>query len=346
MWHGMTRDFYENHTPPARIMRMHPLFSHYVPTPPININLSAISFWDTSTEPHRELRFLGPGDVSTMLYCEVDTFASFMRTAKLDANGQVIVDDEDDAEQVEKEKEKPKFERVLLGGNVHWQKKQKKYEEMRDPNQNGDGRWSFVLIKGVEKNGVVHKGVAPPWVTIAWPTNTVTQKGECMYTVFPDAVENPFAEPIPSSSSGFGGEAGTTHYPSTPIIAPWATVDPPSAAKVGPKKGLPKLRRENTMPILPFAQPGAFGTFGAFAFQKAAPEPAPTAPPQRPMPPPVMPCRPMRDDAWTLKRTTMLFEKTGGLPLVDAYRTDAAGWKGFMNAVAMGKGKIQMYVDT
>ncbi|KAH7383323.1 hypothetical protein BKA66DRAFT_417838 [Pyrenochaeta sp. MPI-SDFR-AT-0127] len=44
--------------------------------PPVYQQLISVGFYDTSVTPHKEIRFLGPGDATEIAYAEVDTFRS------------------------------------------------------------------------------------------------------------------------------------------------------------------------------------------------------------------------------------------------------------------------------
>ncbi|KAF1845349.1 uncharacterized protein K460DRAFT_311648 [Cucurbitaria berberidis CBS 394.84] len=60
---------------PKLAFPVNPAFPYPI-TPPIYEQLISISLYDTSVQPHKEIRFLGPGDAAEMIYGEVDTFRS------------------------------------------------------------------------------------------------------------------------------------------------------------------------------------------------------------------------------------------------------------------------------
>ncbi|KAF2130457.1 hypothetical protein P153DRAFT_338279 [Dothidotthia symphoricarpi CBS 119687] len=65
---------FHNRLPDPKLLSIHPVFPYPV-TVPLQRRLISVSFYDTSVEPHKEIRFLGPGDVAELTYNEVDTFS-------------------------------------------------------------------------------------------------------------------------------------------------------------------------------------------------------------------------------------------------------------------------------
>ena len=53
----------------------------------------------------------------------------------------------------------------------------------------------------------------------------------------------------------------------------------------------------------------------------------------------------IRNDAWTTKRTTKVFGKPGGLPLIQAWRTDVRAWKEILDVLGRGEGKVMLFAD-
>lgn len=59
--------------PDPALFSTHPAFPHRI-APPERKRLVSVAFYDTSVEPHREVRFLGPNDVAEMVWDGVDVF--------------------------------------------------------------------------------------------------------------------------------------------------------------------------------------------------------------------------------------------------------------------------------
>jgi hypothetical protein len=247
------------------LVDIHPMFP-YPPTRPVNIPLVSVSFWDTSAEPHRELRFIGPGDVSSILYAEVDTFHS------------------DEAI-----KDSP-FAKAMARGLVPNAKDLRKVD-MRARNERGEGRWCFIVI-----NGHKDKENTAPYVTIAWPITAVTSRSECLHTISPDTDNTQ-----PPSSSASSASTFPSKINMMPNMYPGFLISP----------GIHAALRATTSSILPSPPVQGKG-------------------------------KGLKKDGLTVRRTTLVFGKAGGVPLVQAWRTDAKGWMGWMDAVGKGEGKVMM----
>ncbi|KAF1952428.1 hypothetical protein CC80DRAFT_173440 [Byssothecium circinans] len=164
-WHSVTSELYRKHEPSDRTMKLHPLFS-YPPAKPVNIALASVSFWDTSVEPHQELRYIGPGDVASLVYGEVDTFVGTEEEGDNKSGTRVS-----------------NYERMMqMAGTAETgETKKRKYGmDTRERNERGEGRWAFIVVKGKKEDG--DEEVAP-WLMIAWPTSAVTRTTECLHTI-------------------------------------------------------------------------------------------------------------------------------------------------------------------
>ena len=253
------------------LMSVHPLFP-YAPTRPVNIPLLSISFWDTAESPHREMRFIGPGDVSSILYAEVDTFYK----------------DED--------KTRGGSFKTPLFGKKKAEQVELRNVDMRGRNERGEGRWCFIVVQGLLKKGEGPEAV-PPAVTLAWPVSAVTGKEECLYGI---------------SHEELGASTLTA---------------PASASTSVPTTSIPTIDAQTPMP--PNIYPNIIPTPALHAALRSAT--SSTLPPPGP-----------QIAGLTLRRATLMFQKAGGIPLVQAYRTDVRGWTEFMEAVGRGEGKVVM----
>jgi hypothetical protein len=157
-WHHTMTTLYRRCSEES-IMQIHPLFP-YQPSPVVAVPLVSASFWDTSSEPHREMRFMGPGDVSGILYAEVDTF---------------ILDS------TKEEQARNDFFTKVWTGN---EGSELRNIDMRARNDRGEGRWCFIVINGLKKDGEPKEAVRPCLV-LAWPVTANTSGEDCVWAHIP-----------------------------------------------------------------------------------------------------------------------------------------------------------------
>lgn len=145
-----------------KLFSTHPAFPYPI-TPPVSKKLLSASFYDTSIEPHRELRFLGPGDAAELSYHEVDVFRSHRR----EENQQVPLHTTPFSASVFSAMQASTYPR---------------YTTMAQRARTGEGRWCFVLAKGhAPRDG----GIAPHLV-LAWHISCVTGTSDRLHTIYPD----------------------------------------------------------------------------------------------------------------------------------------------------------------
>jgi hypothetical protein len=155
---------------------INPAFPYPI-TPPIHQKLVSVAFYDTSVTPHKEIRFIGPSDVSEMSYNEVDTFAYPENTPF-------------DAVQTEQDRKKNAMKRAL-GLHVS-DTPDYKNMPMYQRAATGEGRWAYILLQGHRSPD---PAVTPPHVIIAWHISTTTDTSDCLHTIYPDA--NMASRPTP-----------------------------------------------------------------------------------------------------------------------------------------------------
>lgn len=150
--------------PDAKFFSIHPAFPYPV-TAPLQKRLVSVSFYDTSVEPHKEIRFIGPGDVAQITYNEVDTFKN---------------QDETETEGTSKKQ----------GGRIGGLTKNSKLGDelsKRDIRSlavhqlatTGEGRWAYILIQGHKSTD----GGTPPHIIITWHVSATTDISTCMHTI-------------------------------------------------------------------------------------------------------------------------------------------------------------------
>lgn len=154
-----------------KLFAIHPAFAYPI-TPLVSKQLVSVIFCSTSVSPHKEVRFLGPGDVAEMFYHEVDVFAdpnsnSTSKTryptsprcnAPVDAIKQTLRLADNDAS------------------------RHIRYMSMPHRAKTGEGRWCYVLIKGHTPVG----GSPPPHIMLAWHISAVTSTSDCLHTLYVD----------------------------------------------------------------------------------------------------------------------------------------------------------------
>ena len=146
----------------------HPAFPFRI-THPTRQRVISVSFYDISTNPHKEIRFLGPSDATEIVYAEVDVFRSKYDSAKFQTH--------EDAE----------FVSTVIRENLGITEELKKgtrYMDQTNHAMTGEGRWAFVIIKDLKslKSG----DSSPPFVMLAWQISAVTSTSACLHTIFPD----------------------------------------------------------------------------------------------------------------------------------------------------------------
>lgn len=161
-----------------KLFSIHPAFAYPV-TPPVRKQLLSVSFYDTSIEPHKEIRFLGPGDVADMSYHEVDVFedpkskahhsASPRCNSPIDAIKQTFgLTDKEESKHI-------------------------RYMNMSQRAKTGEGRWCYILIKG----NTPPDGSTPPHLILAWHISATTSTSDCLHTIYADDTK-PSRAPAPS----------------------------------------------------------------------------------------------------------------------------------------------------
>lgn len=160
-----------------KLFAIHPAFPYAV-DPPLTRKLVSVSFYDTNFEPHKEIRFLGPGNAAEMSYHEVDTF-----------NNPLIRPD--DPTTVRPSTSIDAFKQTLgLTGSEG--PKHIRYMDMPQRAKTGEGRWCYILIKGHKMSD---RGTAPH-VILAWHISAVTGTSDCLHTIYSDeAAPKPKAQP-------------------------------------------------------------------------------------------------------------------------------------------------------
>jgi hypothetical protein len=151
-----------NRIPDPKLFSTHPSFPYPI-TPPIAKKLLSVSFYDTSIEPHRELRFLGPGDVAELSYHEVDVFRSHRR---------------------EEHPQVPLHTAYAAVGvlNAMQASSHSRYTTMAQRARTGEGRWCYVLAKG----HAPEDGGTAPHIILAWHISCVTGTSNGFHTIYPD----------------------------------------------------------------------------------------------------------------------------------------------------------------
>lgn len=163
--------------PDPKLFSIHPAFPYSV-TLPVKRQLVSVSFYDTSVEPSKELRFLGPGDVAEMSYHEVDVFDS--REGNTDSE---VASRSGSSRGTIKQT----FKLIDNETPKHF-----RYMTMSDRAEAGEGRWCYILIKGHEP----HYGGITPHLILAWHTGAVTASSDCLHTIYPaDTIPKPTAPP-------------------------------------------------------------------------------------------------------------------------------------------------------
>lgn len=162
-WSWTMQSFY-NPLPDNKSFPFHAAFPYPV-EPPVCHRLLSVAFYDTSVEPHREIRFLGPGDAAEISYHEVDTFRS-----------------QEELDEQQKHDCKVDLLRTRLGLTTIEPQKGIRHMPMYHCAATGEGRWAYILIKG-------HQSATEdtaPHVMIAFHISAITNDSTCLHTVLPD----------------------------------------------------------------------------------------------------------------------------------------------------------------
>lgn len=135
------------------LFSINPAFPYAI-APPVHQKLVSIAFYDNSTLPHREIRFIGPSDVDEMSYNEVDIFSASEPSGNDEASKVCAM-------------------RRAMGLR----------STSASAKENGTGRWCYIILKGRSSEP---ESMPAPHVMIAWPRSSVTSTSDCLHTVYPD----------------------------------------------------------------------------------------------------------------------------------------------------------------
>jgi hypothetical protein len=124
--------------------------------PPVHQKLISVAFYDTNVTPHKEIRFIGPGDVAKCSYNEVDIF-TYPDVSAID-----LKQDQRDC--------RVAAMRRALGLEVNDQRA-----------KTGSGRWAYILLQGHHEPNEI-----APYVMVAWHVSAVTNVSKCLHTIYPD----------------------------------------------------------------------------------------------------------------------------------------------------------------
>jgi hypothetical protein len=168
---------FHHQLPDPKLFAIHPAFPHPI-SAPLRRQLISASFYDISIEPHKEMWYLGPGDVAEMSYHEVDVFAS------------------EDSNVQEYEASQPSFPigviKQTLGLTKTENPNHTRYMSMAQRAKTGEGRWCYILTKGHK----TQNGGTPPHLILAWHASAVTRSSNCLHTIYPDdTTPNPLVQP-------------------------------------------------------------------------------------------------------------------------------------------------------
>ncbi|KAF1930006.1 uncharacterized protein M421DRAFT_3771 [Didymella exigua CBS 183.55] len=164
-----------------KLFSIHSAFAYPI-TPPVRKQLLSVSFYDTSTEPHKEVRFLGPGDAAEMSYHEVDVF--------------------EDPSRKEAHSSPPQSSspvgiiKQTFGLTGKAAPKHVRYVSMSQRAKTGEGRWCYVLIKG----NTSPDRSTPPHLMLAWHISAVTSTSDCLHTIYLDDAKPPTLTSTPTQN--------------------------------------------------------------------------------------------------------------------------------------------------
>jgi len=278
-WSFTVQSFYQR-LPNPKAFRAHASFPFPV-TAPIYNHLISVGFYDTSVVPHKEIRFLGPGDAAEIAYAEVDVFRGKEERAAFEKQ-------EQEHTKLEEMKKKLKLGRGYRGPGGQATRSQ----DQMHLAIHGEGRWAYVLIKG---HPTSPEDIAPPHIMLAWHISAVTNVSSCLHTVFPEK-----AAPAPVNPP-------TTPASSKQPLERFASLQNLVSGSRGQKHLHREIRSASSTSELPQVDASSI-------------EP--------------------QEGALTLKRTVAKMEKAGSIPLVEGFRVDVGQFKGWLDAVGRGTGKL------
>ncbi|KAI4660988.1 uncharacterized protein J4E79_005556 [Alternaria viburni] len=278
-WSFTVQSFYRR-LPNPKAFRAHASFPFPV-TAPIYNHLISVGFYDTSVVPHKEIRFLGPGDAAEIAYAEVDVFRGKDERAAFEEQEQKHT-------KLEEMKKKLKLGRGYRGPGGEATRSQDQYHLAI----HGEGRWAYVLIKG---HPTSPEDIAPPHIMLAWHISAVTNVSSCLHTVFPEK-----DTPAP-------GDQPMTPTSSKQPLRPFASLQNLVSGSRGQKHLHREIRSASSTSELPQVDASSI-------------EP--------------------QEGALTLKRTVAKMENAGSIPLVEGFRVDVGQFKGWLDAVGKGTGKL------
>ncbi|KAH8730956.1 hypothetical protein GQ44DRAFT_768117 [Phaeosphaeriaceae sp. PMI808] len=250
----------------------------YPVNPPIHQKLVSVAFYDALGTPHKEIRYIGPGDGVDISYNEIDVF-TYPEDAYVDP---------------EQAKHDERFETMKrkLGIKGNQSTKDPQNTAMRQRATKGEGRWAYIMLQG--HRNPVDMNETPPHAVIAWHITATTEASECLYTVYPD------------------------HYKPSSLAVPSSIKDPRRFSSLqnvntranGSRRLYQDLRSASSSEVLP----------KGLAVHIAAPP-----------------------GALTLKREVLKMQKAGKIPLIEGFKVDVQKFKGWMDAVGKGRGKVVMW---
>jgi hypothetical protein len=246
---------------------------------PIHKKLISVAFYDTNVTPHKEIRFIGPGDVAEMSYNEVDVF-KYPQAIEVDPL-------------TAKEECRINTMKRVLGMKAPT--KDVRHMPMHQRAATGEGRWAYVLLEGH------HTSLDPeeiaPHVVVAWHISAVTDTSECLYTVFPDGYKRPSpSAPVPK-----------------PDLKRFASLQNLTAALGQPSRLHHALHSASSSSELPNVEVESLQA---------------------------------QEGAMTLKREVVKMGKPGKIPLIEGFRVDVGKWRGWLDAVGKGTGKVVMWRES
>ncbi|KAF1946048.1 hypothetical protein EJ02DRAFT_508895 [Clathrospora elynae] len=155
-WSHTIQSFYRR-LPDPKAFQYHSAFPFRV-TPPVYQHLVSLAFYDTSVTPHKEIRFLGPGDAAEIGYGEVDTFRS-----------------EEDWDSFLEQQH-------MWNSKFPFVNKESRHTDQVHNAVTGEGRWVYFLVKGHTSSP---QEIAPH-VILATHSSSITEASTCLHTILPD----------------------------------------------------------------------------------------------------------------------------------------------------------------
>jgi hypothetical protein len=272
--------------PDPKTFPIHAAFPRRI-TPPAYNRLISVGFYDTSFIPHKEIRFLGPGDMAEIGYAEVDVFRSKEEVFTFNVQAQ------------EHPSKAQAMKRRLGIGSKHGERKRTLgvYRDQIHLADSGEGRWAYVLIK----EHAISEEETAPHVMLAWHLSAVTDTSTCLHTVFPDNHEPILSKP-----------PATPAPPEQPLrrLASLQNL-------ISPSRGQKHLHREIR---------SVSSSAGSTEVEESS----------------ILP----QEGAQTLKRTVVKLEKAGSIPLIEGYRVNLKEFRGWLDAVSKGEGKVIVWRES